>query len=352
MITCEGGHLIGLFPCQGSSDISEYLVVSQRLMDRVVVLLELLNVGLEGLEGRGRPPQRLENAVLPHPPRRLGQRPGRPSFPPSGFAQQVGEPVQLRMSAVGGLPRLGRALRGPRAVRRAAPTTSRAAFLDLLKAKGVWLSDVQRHPMVVGVPVGRDGGSGQGIAVDVGLKNMATVSLHELSEASPQIKAALVDRALGSEPIVGDPELLRNPPAVPMAVLVTEDLQNLPVASPVRKCPLQTDLRPPPSPPPSPLPPPSPPSAAPAPPNPHLGTVGCAQVHPAALKSGLPDELLKELADPLFTGHVSDMHDFVVPAVPGADAHLASKRELRKQQRFANRPPPYTPPATDGRGSS
>ena len=71
------------------------------------------------------------------------------------------------------------------------PTTSRDAFLALLKRKGVWLEDVDNHPLVLGIPLGRSGGQEKAIAVDVGLKNMASISLRALARASPNVHRRL-----------------------------------------------------------------------------------------------------------------------------------------------------------------
>eukprot|EP00966_Prymnesium_polylepis_P138879 3209380-Prymnesium_polylepis.1 len=99
--------------------------------------------------------------------------------------------------ALGGLPRLARA--GARAVVRpapppVAPATSRAMMNDLLRRKGFWLGDVDEHPLCVGVPIGRDGPQGA-VSVDVGLKNMASLSMSQLADVSPQIKQQLLERA-------------------------------------------------------------------------------------------------------------------------------------------------------------
>ena len=64
--------------------------------------------------------------------------------------------------------------------------TARGEFNKLLRQKGMWLQDVERHPVCWGMPLGRNGGEGSAISVDVGLKNVVQVSRRELAGASPQ----------------------------------------------------------------------------------------------------------------------------------------------------------------------
>lgn len=109
----------------------------------------------------------------------------------------------------------------------------RAQFQSLLRRKGWLLQDVEKHPVCLGVPLGRNGGSESAISVDVGLKNMVQVSSRELAGASPQYKRALLDRMKGGAK-EGEPETFGNAELVPMRVVVKEDIQRLPVATPVR----------------------------------------------------------------------------------------------------------------------
>ena len=149
--------------------------------------------------------------------------------------------------ALGGLPRLARA--GSRAVARPnatpmLPANSRARMNDLLRRKGFWLGDVDDHPMVLGVPVGRDGPQGS-VSVDLGMKKMAWASMSDIVDASPQMKQKLLDQATPlhtplpspAEALARDAAALREAPAVPMKVVVKEDLQLIPVANPVRPPP-------------------------------------------------------------------------------------------------------------------
>ena len=138
---------------------------------------------------------------------------------------------------LGGLPRLA-SQSGRRVLRHglAPPVpTSRTAFLDLLKRKGFWLGDLEDHPVCLGVPLGRDLALGGAMQVDVGLKSLATVSLADLVDSSPQLKQAFLERAADKTAPMdsSEPALIRNAPSVRMAVLVKEDLERLPVASPV-----------------------------------------------------------------------------------------------------------------------
>ena len=96
-----------------------------------------------------------------------------------------------------------------------------------------WLQDVQKHPLVLGVPLGRNGGPDKAISVDLGMKNMAQISTRELANSSSEFKQALLDRTKGG-PLEGQPEDLRRAEPIPMSVLVKEDVMRLPIAAPVR----------------------------------------------------------------------------------------------------------------------
>ncbi len=111
--------------------------------------------------------------------------------------------------------------------------TGRAEFEQLLRRKSAWLQDVKKHPLVLGVPLGRNGGPDKAISVDLGMKNMAQISTRELANSSSEFKQALLDRTKGG-PLEGQPEDLRRAEPIPMSVLVKEDVMRLPIASPVR----------------------------------------------------------------------------------------------------------------------
>ena len=151
----------------------------------------------------------------------------------------VGTDATGMARVLGGLPRLARA--GSRAVARPnpapkLPATSRARMDDLLRRKGFWLGDMEDHPVVLGVPVGRDGSQGS-VSVDLGMKKMASASMRDLVDASPQMKQRLLDQATpldapvpsAAEAMARDEAALRDAPAVTMAVVVKEDLRLLPV---------------------------------------------------------------------------------------------------------------------------
>ena len=176
------------------------------------------------------------------------------------------------------------------------PPTSRQELMALLKRKSWQVRDLERHPVVLGVPLGQDGGPSQGVSVDIGLKTMATVSLSDLVDASPQLKEKLFERALSSPKETTTPvpmdDLLRKPMAIPMSVAVPEDMMKQPVAS---------------------------------------------ALHPRALDRKIADEKLQVLTDPFFRANPpsSELVDLVVEHVPGADKHVAAKEELRREQRAA-----------------
>ena len=111
--------------------------------------------------------------------------------------------------------------------------TGRAEFEQLLRRKSAWLQDVKKHPLVLGVPLGRNGGPDKAISVDLGMKNMAQISTRELANSSSEFKQALLDRTKGG-PLEGQPEDLRRAEPIPMSVLVKEDVMRLPIAAPVR----------------------------------------------------------------------------------------------------------------------
>lgn len=209
-------------------------------------------------------------------------------------------------SGLGGLP-LPSAARGrggrraaPRAIAAAAAAvaavplpavrTSRDELLSLLKHKSWQVRDVERHPLVLGVPLGQDGSS-QAVSVDIGLKNMAVVSMSELANASPEFKLALVERALDPAHS-GRPheELLRQAAPVPMAVMAKEDLMKQPIAS---------------------------------------------AVHARALDRTLSEEKRDLLKDPFFRNNPpsAELFDLVVEAVPGADPRVEAREEIRREER-------------------
>ena len=161
------------------------------------------------------------------------------------------------------------------------PSTSRDAFLALLKRKGVWLEDVDDHPLVLGIPLGRSGGQEKAIAVDVGLKNMASISLRELARASPNVHRMLLDRALAGKGVDDlteeeDAALIAAAGPVPMVIIEREDLQQLPIAT---------------------------------------------AAHPDSLEPSVRTETLRTLHDPFFS-NLSDFAGVVLDAVPDADDHV------------------------------
>ena len=137
-----------------------------------------------------------------------------------------------------------RLLGGLARVRSKPVLTGRAEFEQLLRRKSAWLQDVEKHPLVLGVPLGRNGGPDKAITMDLGLKNMAQISTRELANSSSEFKQALLDRMKGG-PLEGQPEDLRRAEPIPMSVIVKEDVMRLPIATPVRALSLRT---PPPAP--------------------------------------------------------------------------------------------------------
>jgi len=175
-------------------------------------------------------------------------------------------------------------------------------FLSYLRSKGAWLGDVERHPVCLGVPLGVTGSSGRTVAVDLGLKSPAAMPLRELAACSPYVERALIKHALAPGPaeLPDFDALLRESPPVPVAVVCKEDMQSLPIASPV---------------------------------------------HPSALGRRISKEQLDAMLDPFFQAQRGDgAHNrsyrdsdefaaLVVDAVPDADTKLTAMREWRKEQR-------------------
>ena len=180
-------------------------------------------------------------------------------------------------------------------------------LLSLLKRKGWQVQDVDRNPVVLGVPLGQDGGSSQAVSIDIGLKNRAMVSVSELVNASPQLREVLTEQALadierergsggeasGAESTTSsstlgtfDDKVLSGIDPVPMAVSVKEDIMHLPVAS---------------------------------------------AVHPRALERSIPEEPLRMLNfDPFLrecknSGKDKDLIDLIVEGVPGADPYVEAR---------------------------
>lgn len=202
-------------------------------------------------------------------------------------------------TALGGLPlaaagarRAGRTA----TVRRAVPSTSRDELLSLLRRKGWQLQDVERHPVVLGVPLGQDGGSSRGVSIDMGMKIPAVVSLSELSDASTDFKRKLIERALDGDSDgqqESTHELLRGTDPVPMVVQVKEDMMNLPIAS---------------------------------------------ALHRSGLEKDLPDEKLRLLSDKFFRSANSsgipsrEILDLLVEAVPNADPAVEARDTHRREE--------------------
>lgn len=204
-------------------------------------------------------------------------------------------------TALGGLPlaaagarRAGRAA----TVRRTVPSTSREELLSLLRRKGWQLQDVERHPVVLGVPLGQDGGSSRGVSIDMGMKIPAVISLSELSDASTDFKRKLIERALDGDSSGQQEtqELLRGTDPVPMVVQVKEDMMNLPIAS---------------------------------------------ALHRSGLEKDLPDEKLRLLSDKFFRSANSsgipsrEILDLLVEAVPNADPAIEARDTHRREERAA-----------------
>ena len=201
----------------------------------------------------------------------------------------------------GGLPasRAAAVAASRRRMTPALPRTSRGELLSLLKRKSWQVRDVDRHPVVLGVPLGQNGGPAQAVSIDVGLKNPAAVSVSELVDAAPALKEVVMERALadaqsGRSSSAYHEEMLRNSSPVPMSVCVKEDLMELPVAN---------------------------------------------AVHPGALARNMPEEPLRMLNhDPFLneckiSGQDNDLIDLVVEGVPGVDTNIEARDKFRRKQR-------------------
>lgn len=174
-------------------------------------------------------------------------------------------------------------------------------MLNLLRRKGWQIEDVDKHPVVLGVPLGQDGGPSQGVSIDIGLKSMAVVSLSELADASSDFKRKLFDRALQGESTSEKPyqELLRGTDPVPMVLQVKEDIMKLPVAS---------------------------------------------AVHPSGLEKAIPDEKLRLLTDKFFRSANSggqgipsrEILDLIVEAAPGEDPRVEARETNKREERAAS----------------
>ena len=135
----------------------------------------------------------------------------------------------MPLSQLGGLSRM----------RSAAAPTARAEFERLLRNKSAWLQDVSKHPLCAGVPLGRNGGPEQAISMDIGAKNLARVSTRELAASSSQYKQQLIrctKGIVGTRTTTNQLENVWMAKPIPMAVIVKEDVQRLPVVMPAR-CP-------------------------------------------------------------------------------------------------------------------
>jgi len=211
-----------------------------------------------------------------------------------------------------------RLLGGLARVRSKPVLTGRAEFEQLLRRKSAWLQDVEKHPLVLGVPLGRNGGPDKAITMDLGLKNMAQISTRELANSSSEFKQALLDRMKGG-PLEGQPEDLRRAEPIPMSVIVKEDVMRLPIATPVRAL------------------------------SPHSSTralriqrhrtgslrVWRSQMHKASLARQMSDEDLQVLQDPFFNaGPASaELAKLVVDAIPDADPNQTVKIQHRREAR-------------------
>ena len=101
---------------------------------------------------------------------------------------------------------------------------------------------------MLGIPLGRSGGQEKAIAVDVGLKNMASISLRELARASPNVHRMLLDRALAGKGVDDlteeeDAALIAAAGPVPMVIIEREDLQQLPIATAAHPDSLEPSVR-------------------------------------------------------------------------------------------------------------
>lgn len=180
--------------------------------------------------------------------------------------------------------------------------------MGLLKRKGWCLDDVEEHPVVLGVPLGMVAGSGKTIAVDVGLKNPANISVAELMRCSPHAKSTMLTHALGGGEMPKINTVLQRTPPIPMALVTVEDIQKLPIATPM---------------------------------------------HPSALERRTATEDLEALQDPFFSSGgtssstwqqgdsqqqqqragLSEFTDLVIDQVPDADQAASVRREWQREQR-------------------
>ena len=192
--------------------------------------------------------------------------------------------------------------------------TARAEFEQLLRRKSAWLQDVEKHPLCLGVPLGRNGGPDKSITVDLGLKSMAQISTRELAASSSQYKQALLDRIKGG-PLEGQPEDLRRAEPIPMSVIIKEDVQRLPITTPVRALS------------------PFPIGILRHPPDHTLRPTW--QIHKASLARQMRDEDLQVLQDPFFNAGPasSELAKLVVDAIPDADPNQTAIKEFRRVQR-------------------
>jgi len=173
-------------------------------------------------------------------------------------------------------------------------------MLSVLRRKSWQLRDVESHPVVLGVPLGQDGGPSQAVSIDIGLKEMAAVSLSELADASSDFKRKLFERALEGQGASDKPiqELLRGTDPVPMVVQVKEDIMKLPVAS---------------------------------------------ALHPSGLEKSIPDEKLRLLTDKFFRSAnlggqgipSREILDLIVEAAPGQDPGLEARDTHKREERAA-----------------
>lgn len=201
------------------------------------------------------------------------------------------------MSRVGGLPsRITRQTTKIRStVPRAKPATWRERFLKHIHDKGALLHALDKQPLVLGVPLAT---TRTGVAVDVGLKNPATISVRELYDASPYVKEKLLEHALNLDDHAPPPNLdllLRDCPPIVLALVCTEDVMAQPIAT---------------------------------------------AVHPHALHQSIPADTLDALMDPFFStdrhanrAKKDELFKLLVDAVPDADEGLTAIQNQREAKR-------------------
>ena len=232
-----------------------------------------------------------------------------PSCSESSMPRIGGLPSRLRAVATDGRS-VGRATQAAAAASSRAPS-AREEFMGLLRRKAWCLDDVEKHPVVLGVPLGMVAGSGKTIAVDVGLKNPATISVAELIKCSPQAKSIMLTHALRGAEMPKIDSVLQQTPPLPMALVTVEDVQKLPIATPM---------------------------------------------HPSNLERRIPTEDLQVLQDPFFSSGgapgstwqssmqddpqqqqqragLSEFTDLVIDQIPDADEATSSRREWQREQR-------------------